>query len=157
MSFISNPNDFYHYQMNFGSQISNVEILGPIIFKSQMSIPTTHLSIGVDGRVLAGRRLEPIWRCISTFDALCSDIHCKRSALSFAEHGLGYDLRIELFPDWQLLCIWLVLSLINADLMTSFTTAVSETILAFWREITSTEFSLCFLCIIQQYDEWWMQ
>ena len=32
----------------------------------------THLSIGVDGRVLAGRQLEPIWRCISTFDALCS-------------------------------------------------------------------------------------
>ena len=84
-------------------------------------------------------------------------IHCKRSALSFAGHGLGYDLRIELFPDWQLLCIWLVLSLINADLMTSFTTAVTETILAFWREMTSTEFSLCFLCIIQQYDEWWMQ
>ena len=84
---------------------------------------------------------------------ILSILHCKRSALSFAEHGLGYDLRIELFPDWQLLCIWLVLSLINADLMTSFTTAVSETILAFWREITSTEFSLCFLCIIQQYDE----
>ena len=61
-------------------------------------------------------------------------MHCKRSVLSFAEHGLGYDLRIELFPDWQLLCIWLVLSLINADLMTSFITAVSETILAFWRD-----------------------
>ena len=26
-------------------------------------------------------------------------LHCKRSALSFAEHGPGYNLRIELFPD----------------------------------------------------------
>ena len=25
--------------------------------------------------------------------------HCKRSALSFAEHRPGYDLRIELFTD----------------------------------------------------------
>ena len=36
-----------------------------------------------------------------TLEIIISNIrlHCKRSALSFAEHGLGYDLRIELFPD----------------------------------------------------------
>ena len=37
--------------------------------------PITHLSIGVDGRGAAGRRLYPSMQRISTFDSLCSDIH----------------------------------------------------------------------------------
>ena len=35
----------------------------------------THLSIGIDGREAAGRRLYPSMKRISTFDSLCSDIH----------------------------------------------------------------------------------
>ena len=44
-------------------------------------IGTTHLSIGVDGRVDKGRRLEPCVGCISTFDYLNCDIYL------FAMHG----------------------------------------------------------------------
>ena len=40
-----------------------------------------------------------ISECLFITWGYVGDIHCKRSALSFAEHGLGYDLRIELFPD----------------------------------------------------------
>ena len=75
----------------------------------------THLSIGVDGRGAAGRRLYPSMKRISTFDSLCSDIHlfvntmhtdrkrlqakhrtyiCKcvvRPMVSFSLHGLEID------------------------------------------------------------------
>ena len=42
-----------------------------------------------------GQNLARLGHC----KAKAYSLHCKRSALSFAEHGLGYDLRIELFPD----------------------------------------------------------
>ena len=49
-------------------------ILKPL---TQLNVGTcsTHLSIGVDGRGAAGRRLYPSMQRISTFDSLCSDIH----------------------------------------------------------------------------------
>ena len=44
-------------------------------FSEMNDAKATHLSTGVDGSLDGGRRVDPFWRFISTFDSLCFDIH----------------------------------------------------------------------------------